>query len=92
MAHFRATIKGMRGEASRLGSRDSGLNVTCNGWRDGVHVAADVVDGEDVFNIYSNGGSDGRGRFYIGYVSEGKFISAEELRRERRDAPAEGRK
>lgn len=74
MAQFRGTIKGQRGEASRLGSTKSGLCVACNGWHDGVEVRADVVDGKDTFHIYANGGSAGDGlKKYLGLVVDGTF-------------------
>jgi len=60
MAHFRATIKGQRGEASRLGSKSQGMRVTVRGWRAGLTITArhDEATGEDVFNIASDGGTD----------------------------------
>jgi hypothetical protein len=62
MAQFRATISGQRGEASRLGSKNSGMRVTCNGWNGGVTVYAQCrqnEDDRDVFVIYATGGSNG---------------------------------
>ena len=61
MAHFRATIKGTRGKASRLGSKAGGLYVTVDGWNSGVNIRAyhDEETGEDVFEIASSGGSNG---------------------------------
>lgn len=38
MAHFKGTIKGMRKEISRLGSKNSGIKVTANGWNGGIEV------------------------------------------------------
>ena len=62
MAQFRGTVGGNRGAASRLGTKSSGLTTTCNGWDDGVTVHAhyDEEEGEDVFEIYVTGGSNGR--------------------------------
>ena len=57
MAQFRATISGQRGEASRFGSKASGLRVTANGWNAGVRVIARHVDGQDVFTVYRTAGS-----------------------------------
>lgn len=52
MARFRATIQGMRGEASRLGSKSSGLVVTANGWNAGITVYVRVdEDGNDHFVV-----------------------------------------
>ena len=38
MAHFRATIRGQRGEASRLGSKNGGITAHVNGWKIGIEV------------------------------------------------------
>lgn len=59
MAQFRGTIKGQRGEASRLGSKASGLVVRANGWDTGVVVCLDHVDGRDRVQVYRSGGSNG---------------------------------
>jgi hypothetical protein len=60
MAHFRATIQGQRGQASRLGSAKSGLKVTANGWHTGITVYVDVSpDGEDRFQVELASGSNG---------------------------------
>lgn len=58
MARFRAVIRGQRGEASRLGSKLSGIKVDIDGWDSGVSVYARVQDGSDVFSIYATGGSN----------------------------------
>lgn len=60
MAHFRGTVQGSRGVASRLGHRSSGLCVTCDGWCAGIRIWA-RYDSErdcDVFDVYSTGGSN----------------------------------
>jgi len=60
MSRFRATIKGSRGEASRLGTAESGITTETNGWNVGVRVDAHVNDaGQDLIEIYANGGSNG---------------------------------
>lgn len=63
MAQFRAVIKGQRGEASRLGSKVSGIHAEVNGWNSGVSVYGAVHNdghGEyDAFGIYITGGSNG---------------------------------
>ena len=59
MAHFRGTVKGGRGEASRLGHKTTGLSTTCNSWNLGIKVEAVVHDGQDEFRIYL---TDGRRR------------------------------
>lgn len=59
MAHFRGTIKGQRGEASRLGSERSGIVATINGWDVGIRVESRQVNGEDAFAVILTAGSNG---------------------------------
>lgn len=60
MARFRGTLKGQRGEASRLGNAKTGLEVECNGWDAGVSIRATVSSQEtDIFAVYMTGGSNG---------------------------------
>jgi hypothetical protein len=75
MAQFRGTVAGQRGEASRLGSKNSGLVVTANGWNAGVTVRASVDgDGNDVFKVYATGGSGYSGRNqHIATVRDGEL-------------------
>lgn len=48
MAQFRGTIQGFRGEASRLGSKDSGLHVTAASWQGAVSVDLFEANGVDI--------------------------------------------
>lgn len=59
MAQFRATIQGQRGEASRLGTKNSGLRVTANGWDCGIAVQVSHEHGKDVFRVWRTSGSNG---------------------------------
>lgn len=63
MAQFRGTIQGQKGEASRLGSKQSGFCATVDGWDAGIYVEArwDQTLGMDVFSVYATGGSNSRG-------------------------------
>lgn len=61
MAQFRATIRGNRGEASRLGTKKSGLFVTANGWTAGIQVIAEHRNGHDEFTVSLTRGSSYRG-------------------------------
>ena len=58
MAHFRGTLQGGRGVASRLGTKKSGLYLTANGWNIGVKVLVNHVNGVDVIDVYRTGGSN----------------------------------
>jgi len=59
MAQFRATIKGNRGEASRLGTKKSGLVARINGWDIGVAIYARHEKGHDYLDVYQTSGSNG---------------------------------
>ncbi len=61
MAHFIGYIKGQRGEASRLGSKKSGLDATANGWHIGARICLRHNDetGKDELTVYKTGGSNG---------------------------------
>lgn len=65
MAHFRAVIKGQRGEASRLGSKTSGLKAVVNGWTVGCMVEARREGDKDVFRVYKTNGSNGTGHMLV---------------------------
>ena len=66
MSQFRGTVKGNRGEASRLGTKSSGLMVEANGWNKGIRVICNHEDNQDVFYVWETSGSSGS--------SESKFI------------------
>jgi hypothetical protein len=61
MAQFYGGIQGQRGEATRLGSKSSGMNAFVQGWNCGVKVVAyHDDDAGDTFRIYLTSGSNGR--------------------------------
>lgn len=47
MAHFYGTVQGMRGEASRMGSKNSGMTTYTASWRGAVRCHAYHEDGKD---------------------------------------------
>lgn len=51
MARFRGTIRGQRGEASRLGSPSSGLSAHIAGWQGAVDVELYDKDGVDMARV-----------------------------------------
>ena len=59
MAHFRGTVIGGRGEASRLGHKTTCMTTTCNTWDLGIRIEAMHVDNQDVFRVFKTGGSNG---------------------------------
>jgi hypothetical protein len=85
MARFRGTVRGQRGEASRLGSTNYPPTVTLNGWECGVMVIAgpedEVKQTADTFRVYMTGGSNGgHGSTLLGTVWQTKegprFVAA----------------
>ena len=74
MAHFRGVVQGNRGDASRLGSKDSGLSVEAQSW-DGKVVTGlhyNHTDNRNVAQValrqHSNGAGT-RATLYFGPVS-----------------------
>lgn len=60
MARFYADIRGNRGEATRMGTKESGMSGHIRGWHIGGSVYMDVnEEGEDVVAIYLTSGSNG---------------------------------
>ena len=73
MAHFYGTIRGQRGEASRLGGKASGLTVYAASWQGAVrvtlyHHAATDTDYVDVYLTTHRGAGTER-LLYSGPVS-----------------------
>ena len=66
MAQYRATIQGMRGEASRLGTKSSGMKAYVNAWDIGVSVLLYHEHDEDMVRISLTGGSNGGHNTHIG--------------------------
>jgi len=47
MAHFYGQVRGQRGQASRLGTRNSGMETVAASWQGAVKVFLSEVDGQD---------------------------------------------
>lgn len=61
MSHFYSTVEGSaKTVATRGGTKDSGISGHIRGWNVGVRVFGwhDEKTGEDVFEVYSTGGSN----------------------------------
>jgi hypothetical protein len=81
MSHFYAQIQGNRGEATRGGSKDSGIFGHIRGWNVGVRVDVDhdANLGQDVAVVRKTGGSNDSSGEVICYVYEdGKVKYADE--------------
>jgi len=59
MAQFYASIQGNRGEATRMGTKSSGIKGHIRGYHVGIQVVGRDVDGEDTFDVYLTSGSNG---------------------------------
>ena len=57
MAQFYANIQGNRGEATRMGTKSSGIEGHIRGWHIGVKVNCYHKDGKDYVKIWKTGGS-----------------------------------
>jgi|TARA_Y100000310_G_scaffold228936_1_gene231284 hypothetical protein len=78
MAHFRGTIQGARGPASRLGDKGTGLHVNAASWEGAVDVRLYEAGGVDMAQVYlrkHNGAGVDR-VLYDGPVSGGEESAA----------------
>lgn len=73
MAHFISSIRGNKGEASRLGSKDSGIKASACGWNCGMEISGrHNRNEEDVFNVFADHGSNGGGNYtWLAQASNG---------------------
>jgi len=60
MAQFYADIQGNRGQATRAGTKNSGLYGHIRGWRIGARIEMTHQDGVDICRVYKTSGSSGR--------------------------------
>lgn len=62
MAHFYGSMQGARGEATRCGTKASGISAHIRGWNVGVRVSCYVDgNGRDVIEVRRTAGSNGGG-------------------------------
>ncbi len=59
MSQFYASIRGNRGEATRMGTKATGIHGHIRGWDVGVEVHCRHYDGHDIVEIRGSGGSCG---------------------------------
>lgn len=61
MSHFYGSMRGSRGEATRMGSKKSGFQAHVRGWDIGVEICCyyDEETDNDKIYIYETGGSHG---------------------------------
>lgn len=72
MSHFYGSIQGNRGEATRGGTKDSGIYGHIRGWNVGVRVDVDhdADKGQDIAVVRATGGSNGSAGEIICYIYE----------------------
>ena len=73
MAQYIGEIKGNKGTASRLGSKESGLYISASGWDIGVEceIYFDKKTEKDIIKVYKTGGSNyPRNRECISTITE----------------------
>lgn len=58
MAQFYASIQGNRSEATRMGTKDSGMRGHIRGWNIGAEVEMSHTSEGDFCRIYATGGSN----------------------------------
>lgn len=61
MAQFYASIQGNRGEATRMGTKSSGIEAHIRGWNVGakVYITHNEETGKDEVTVYQTCGSNG---------------------------------
>ena len=80
MAQFYAQVQGNRGEATRMGTKQSGLHGHIRGWHIGARVECHHIAGEDYITVFLTHGSANPGhaqclgRFKV--ASDGTFEEA----------------
>lgn len=82
MSHFYGTLKGTRGEATRCGSKSSGLRVVAASWSGAIAVLVwhDDATGRDCFSVeqipwHSHGERRDLAHGYLGEAVIGKTLS-----------------
>lgn len=74
MAQFYAEIQGNRGEATRMGTKNSGMYCHTRGWHNGVKVLSNHYNGEDEHQIFLTSGSTANKLdIFLGVLKEDKF-------------------
>ncbi len=61
MSQFYGSMQGSRGEATRTGGKNSGIEGHLRGWNIGVKIRCrhNITTGKDECDIYRTGGSNG---------------------------------
>ena len=60
MSHFYADIRGNKGEATRCGTKNSGIQANIRGWNTGVKIYLYHENGKDRIEVYRTHGRNAR--------------------------------
>lgn len=54
MSHFYGTLQGSRGQATRCGTKNSGITTQAAGWQGCIetHIYHDDATGKDMYRVY----------------------------------------
>ncbi len=77
MSHFYGTLQGNRGEATRCGSKASGVTTYAAGWGGAVRVTVYEQDGEDRYSVSLTPWQSSGGQSRL--LAEGKLDATEEV-------------
>jgi len=67
VAHFYGWLQGSKGQTTRCGTRNSGINAEIQGWDLGIKAQmSQNSNGEDEINVYLTGGEGGVGSKWLG--------------------------
>ena len=83
MAQFYANIRGNRGEATRMGTKDSEIYGHIRGWHIGASVRCYHENGEDRVQINLTDGSNGCRSISVLDIPQSEFEALESLEVER---------
>ena len=76
MSHFYGTLQGSRGEATRCGTKNSGVQTVAAGWGGAVQVNVEVnQDGDDYYTVWLIPWQNSGGRMQL--IAEGILNSNE---------------
>lgn len=83
MAHFYGGVHGNRGEATRLGTKDSGLNTFANGWGIGARTVCYYLPDKDEDRVQvwiTHGSGYGSPSLFLGtfHIKDGKIEKIEQ--------------
>ncbi len=68
MSKFYGDLQGSRGEATRCGTKQSGIRSHVRGWHVGIRATVDDRLAGDTVHVYATSGSSNNGTSYDGFL------------------------